>query len=124
MPEELGSKNKGKEEIGYINSLESYFEEKEKCAAIPKPVCILFTASWPPKARKFERIFSDQALSYMEKVEFYKVDIDDQKKIKAEVAVNKAPTVLVFQNNEKTPSGKITTNSASQLTNMLKQFGK
>ena len=85
VPEERGSKFKGKEEIGFINSLESYIELKQKCNAIPKPICVLFTATWPPKARKFERIFSDQILRYTEQIEFYKVDLDNQRKIKAEL---------------------------------------
>ena len=122
VPEELGSKNKGKEEIGFINSLESFKEEKEKMAAIPKPMCVLFTASWPPKARKFERVFNDQALAFMEKIEFYKVDLDDQKKIKADAQVNKAPTTIVYVGND--VKGKITTNSTKQLENLFKEFGE
>ena len=119
-PEELGSKNKGKAAIGFAGSLESLDELKEKMGAIPRPLCVLFTASWPPKARKFERVFTDQALAYTDNIEFLKVDLDDQKKIKAAAQVNKAPTTVVYVGLA--AKGKVTGNSTKQLENMLKEF--
>lgn len=118
VPEEQGSKFKGVEQCGFLADLEKF---KECLAASStKPACILFTASWPPKARKFERVFTDQALAVTEKMNFFKVDLDDQKKIKAEAAVNKAPTTVVYVDGK--PKGKITSNSTQQLTNLFKDF--
>ncbi|KAG8906285.1 hypothetical protein FRC01_008070, partial [Tulasnella sp. 417] len=67
-----------------------------------KPVIIDFWATWCGPCRMISPILEQLSEKpEFAKVEFYKVDVDDQEQISQEVGIKAMPTFILYQNGEK-----------------------
>ncbi|KAK7047449.1 hypothetical protein VNI00_006680 [Paramarasmius palmivorus] len=85
-----------------VKAIESY-DEFKKIISSDKVVIIDFWATWCGPCKIISPIFeqlSNQA-QFAESVEFYKVDVDAQEDISAEVGVRAMPTFVAFKNGQK-----------------------
>lgn len=66
------------------------------------PVVVDFWATWCGPCKMFAPVLEDFAKSYEGKVKVVKVDVDAEAALAMEYQIMSVPTVMVFQNGQKT----------------------
>lgn len=89
------------------------FEEK-----IKESVCIVdFFAQWCGPCKMMSPVFEALAEEYVEKCNFFKVDVDENSEIAEKFSVMSIPTLVIFKNGE-----KVATNIGALPKDALKNF--
>ncbi|KAL7412115.1 thioredoxin-like protein [Mrakia frigida] len=99
-----------------VKAIES-FQEFQTVINGDKPVIIDFWATWCGPCKMISPHFN-KLESQFEDVDFYKVDVDEQEEVAAEVNVRAMPTFLIFYKGQKIES--VTGASPPKLTAALK----
>ena len=85
-----------------INSIDSEAEFTEKVLKAPEstPVLIDFFATWCGPCKILSPILDELAEEYKDKVEFYKIDVDQNKSIAESYGVMGIPSIKIFKKGE------------------------
>lgn len=77
---------------------DSNFEEK--VLKSPKPVLVDFWATWCKPCLAVAPIIDDLAEEYGDRIEFVKLDVDENMKTAATYSVRSIPTILIFKDGK------------------------
>lgn len=65
-----------------------------------KPVLVDFSAVWCPPCKMLEPIVQRVSLEYQEKLDVYKVDIDENPGLSVRFNISGVPTMMIFRNGK------------------------
>ncbi len=75
--------------------------EKDFDSAIKKGICVVdFFATWCGPCKMMSPILDEIEEELGGKVQFYKVDVDDNERLARKFGIMSIPTILVFENGE------------------------
>jgi thioredoxin len=83
--------------VKYIESVEEFINIKKS----EKLVVIDFTAKWCGPCKAIAAKFEEYAEKFGDKVECYKLDVDDQEEIAIDCAISAMPTFQFYKNGVK-----------------------
>lgn len=65
-----------------------------------KPVLVDFSATWCPPCKMLEPIVQRISLEYHDKLDVFKVDIDENPGLSTRFSISGVPTMMVFRNGK------------------------
>ena len=84
--------------MGVEHLTEENFEQK--VIQPKKPVIVDFFASWCGPCKAMAPIFEETGEKYQDRIEFFKVDVDECQKVAQDYGVMSIPTLIVFKDGK------------------------
>ncbi|KAM0788426.1 hypothetical protein ACM66B_001562 [Microbotryomycetes sp. NB124-2] len=100
-----------------VKAVTSY-EEFQQIIGGDRIAAFDFWATWCGPCKMIGPVFEKLSNEFEGKIDFYKVDVDEQEQISQEVGIKAMPTFMFFQNGEK--KGSVVGADPKKLTDALK----
>lgn len=88
--------------INLLHDVDS--DSKGWIAKHQKPIIVDFYATWCPPCKALAPILEDLASEYADRIEIYKIDVDDDQELTAQYNVRTVPTLLFAKPTDSKPT--------------------
>ena len=65
-----------------------------------KPFLVVFTADWLGEGTIMDSIIEGLTSNYLDKMDFYRVDVEESKDVTHQMGIRRLPAIYLFQNGE------------------------
>ena len=89
-----------------------------------KPVILDYTATWCPPCKKLSPVYEELAKEYKGRVDFYKIDVDENRELMGIFGVNSMPTLIYISKDGKKYTKSIGFNGKESIVEHIEEILK